>query len=107
MLDQLAPSYREEVRALLAAYDGAPVETVRPRVAEQAQPLGLSPWLEARVRSAGPSLGFSMTPAATAALRGCIPALGDEARPVSRPRAPTPGRANGLDGLLTRLRGRR
>lgn len=105
VLDQLPPTHRDEVSALLAAYDGAPVQAVRPQMVEPAVSAALSPWLAARARSAGGDLAFSMTPAATAALRECVPAIGVPA--PARTSAPTPARARGVDTLLARLRGRR
>ncbi|WP_133244755.1 hypothetical protein [Caulobacter radicis] len=105
VLDQLPPAHRDEVSALLAAYDGAPVQAVRPQIVEPAASAGLSPWLAARARSVGGDLAFSMTPTATAALRECVPTPG--VQPLARASAPTPGRANGIDTLLARLRGRR
>ncbi|PVM84416.1 hypothetical protein DDF62_22025 [Caulobacter radicis] len=105
VLDQLPPAHRDEVSALLAAYDGAPAQGVRPQAVEPAVSAGLSPWLAARARGAGGDLAFSMTPTATAALRECVPTPG--VQPPSRASAPTPARANGVDTLLARLRGRR
>lgn len=106
VLDHLDPAHRDEVRALLAAYEGEPVEVSDIPPAEVAEPLGLSSWLEARARSAGADPTFAMTATASAALRDCIPALSDGSRPVSPSRPPTPRRTGGLDILLGRLRGR-
>lgn len=107
VLDHLDATHRDQVRALLAAYDGEPVETEHAPRAEAAAPLGLSLWLEARARSAGGDPAFAMTPAASAALRACIPGLGEAARATPSSQPPISKRTGGVDTLLARLRGRR
>jgi hypothetical protein len=107
VLDHLDATHRDEIRALLAAYDGEPAEAKQAPRAEATALVGLSPWLEARARSAGDDPAFAMTPAASAALRACIPGLGEAARATPSSQPPISKRAAGVDTLLARLRGRR
>jgi len=107
VLSRLDPDHRDQVQALLAAYEGEPAAVeAGPREAVVA-PLGLSPWLEARVEGAALDPGFAMTAAASATLRACVPAPDQGARPASPPRpSPPPARSRGLDVVLDRLRKR-